>query len=1120
MRNRSWWLGEHRSIGRVTLCCWLAVASAAWIASPKAMRAQSVSGDLVGTVFDPASAGIPQAIITATNIATNMKSTTITNASGEYRFSNLPAGLYNVAAAKAEFTGVVLKNVAVQLNQVATANLTMQLGAVTVTLDVSDSATVINTSTAQIASAFGSRQSEDLPTTSSGFGALNMAMLSAGVASAGGVGVGAGVGPSVGGQRVRSNNFTVEGIDNNEKSITGPSAGIPNDAIQEFSLLQNQFTAEYGHSMGGQFNTILKSGTNTFHGMFYEYFQNRNLNALDQHLAVQGVDSRPRFDQNRLGANIGGPISKDKWFYFGDVEYSPVGQASTAAGEVLTPTAQGYSALSRIPAVNKTNLGVFQKYVPAAPLPSSTASVSGVSVPVGVLPIAGPNYSNRYNAVSTTDYSFSDRDRISGRFAYNDASIVDTTATLPAFYTTVQQAAYVGSFTEYHTFSPAVVNEFRLGYNRLSQNYPAGNFAFPGLDQFPNLTIDQLSLQLGPDLRAPRSEVQNTYQWTENLTWTRGSHTFKFGEDLRRYIAPSSFIQRSRGDYEYATLETYLFDIAPDVFGERTLGNPKYYGNQTATYSYLQDTWLSRPNLTVNWGLRYEYTSEPLSAGTQTLNSIANVPGLITFNSPAAQRTAFAPRAGLVYSPGHEGNTSIRAGFGLAYDVLYDNIAVVSLPPELTVTADITDPQFAGLVGAPGFLANGGFKSSLHVDRQLTPEQARQNTSAYLPAGTVPYSVQWNSGVQHVFRRDYTLEVRYLGNQSLHLPMQQQINKASPVTAAQNIPTLLAPPSAAILASLPLTVGQLSARGNVLPQYAAAGFGSVITAWTPQGWSTYNGLAVQFTRRFVRGLQLQGSYTWSHVIDNSTTDVAATYLTPRRAQDFQNLTPDKASSLLDRRQRLTWTALYDVPLHKNDRNWFMKNVIGNWEIAPIYTYETPEYYTVGSGIDSNLNGDAVGDRTIVNPAGAPGQGSDVYGLDRNGNQIALTAPPSQINTVVVWVAKNPEARYIRAGYGAFANAGRNTEAMLPIHNLDLTILKRVSFTERLRLQLLAEALNILNHPQYIAGTADAAQLPNNYSIYTPGVKTFTTASSPLFNNSRAAFSSNPRTIIIVAKFTW
>jgi hypothetical protein len=250
--------------------------------------------------------------------------------------------------------------------------------------------------------------------------------------------------------------------------------------------------------------------------------------------------------------------------------------------------------------------------------------------------------------------------------------------------------------------------------------------------------------------------------------------------------------------------------------------------------------------------------------------------------------------------------------------------------------------------------------------------------------------------------------------------------------------------------------------------------------------------------------------------------VASTYLTPRRAQNFNELSAETAASALDRRHRFTFSAVYDTPWMKQNKNWFMKNVIGNWLIAPAYTYESPEYYTVQSGIDSNLNGDSATDRAIVNPSGHAGTGSNVYGLDRNGNRIELTAATAARDPIVAYVALDPNARYIRAGYGAYANGGRNTEPVRPINNISLSLLKRFNITERMSLELSGQALNILNHPQFVPGRInDTASLSTfnsatlNYVTITPS-----TLSTNTFNNPEKAFSSNPRELIVVAKFVF
>lgn len=1087
-------------------------------------QAQAISGDLVGTVTDATGAAIPNATVTATNAGTSFKANTVTNAAGQYRLSNLPPGAYAVAASAPGFTSAELKDVAVQLNVTATANLMLQVGQVTTSVSVTEAPPLIDTTTAQIQTTYNTLAAQDLPISAlPNGGVLNMSLLQSGVTSSGGQGFSVGEGPSVGGQRPRNNNFTVEGVDNNSKNVTGPQVFVPNDSVAEFTLLQNQFSPEYGHSSGGQFNTIVKSGTNAFHGMLYDYLFNRNLDAVDIAFARTGVTKNPRFDENRLGANVGGPILHNKWFFFASFEYNPTGESSTP-GEVFTPTAQGFSVLGTIPGVSQTNLGVLKQFVPPAPSQTCVTgskdnpclTIAGVNVPVGILPIASPNYQNAYYGVLSSDYSFSERDQLRGRFIYNKLSTIDVNATLPTFYILNPATDYLGTLAEYHVFSPNVTNELRLGYSRQNQLFGAGSFKFPGLDAFPNLTFEDLGLQVGPDPNAPQGGIQNMYSATDNITWTRGAHTFKFGYEIRKYIAPQVFTQRSRGDYDYNTLEQYLLDLPPDFIGQRGLGNVVYYGDQIANYVYAQDTWRMRPNFTVNLGLRYEYTTVPYSMRLQTLNQVASVPGVLEFGRPKPQNDAIAPRIGLAYSPGSSGNTSIRAGFGMAYDVLFDNIGVLSLPPELSATADCsTNPSPCA---ATGFLASGGISPNIPGGGAPTAADARANTSGYNQlVQKLPYSINWNLDVQHVFAKNYTFEARYLGTRGVHLPMQQQINRASPVTPSNEIPTFLAPPSAATLASLSTTVGSLRAHGNILPQFAAAGFTNLITSWTPQGSSTYNGLALQLNRRFSNGLQFIGAYTWSHLLDNSTTEFGATYLTPRRAQDFQNLRPEWASSLLDRRQRFTFTAIYDVPFFKHS-NWLMRNIVGNWEVAPIYTYETPEYFTVQSAIDSNLNGDSAGDRAIVNTAGVAHTGSDIYGLDAQGNRISVTAPTSSTNKVVAWVATNPNARYIRAGYGTIPNAGRNTEPTRPINNIDMSLIKRFAFTERMRIELGAEALNLFNHPQFVPGAIDTVGLTT--SIFTPAFHSYVTASNPLFNNPEAVFSSNPRTVLLSAKFVW
>jgi hypothetical protein len=1081
------------------LCCLIPCL----ILSVPAAPAQSTSGEIAGSVYDQTGAVIAGADVEARNLATGASAKTVSTSSGQYRIPNLPVGAYRLEVTAKGFTKVEVTNVQVELNRAATANVTLQVGQAVTAVEVSGNAMTIDTTNAQVGVTFQERQVADLPITATGSGVINLSLLSSGVSTSGAVGVGSG--PSIGGQRPRNNNFTVEGIDNNSKSVTGPLSTIPNDAVAEFTLLANQFAPEYGHSSGGQFNQVVKSGTNEYHGMLLEYLQNRNLNAADQQSVVNQVDLHPRFDDHRFGGNFGGPVRKNKLFFFADVEREPQG-AAMSPGQIFAPTPAGYAALASIPGLSANNLSVMKQYLapaaaaaPAAATPKGRYPViGGQTIELGQLPVIAPNYTNNTFVVASADYTIGPRDQLRGRYIMQRTSMIDTAAALPAFYTTIPSNDYLVTFSEFHNFTPSITNEFRLGYNRQNQIFGTGPQQFPGLDKFPNLTINELGIDIGPDPNAPQGAIQNTYQGTDNLSWTKAAHTLKFGVDFRKYIAPQQFTQRSRGDYQWSTLEGFLRDLTPDVTGERTTGNATYYGDQTETAFYVNDDWKLRPNLTINLGLRYERITVPTGERSQTLNAISSVPGLIAFGEPRMQNRNFMPRIGFAWSPGTRGNLSIRGGFGINYDKLFDNLGVLSLPPQLQQTVVV-----GGQTGS-NFLANGGIKPSASAGA-LNQEDARASTSGFVPDQKLPKSIQWNIGVERVFRENYIVELRYLGTRGISLPVQQRINEQSVVAPQNALPLYFSAPSQAQLNSLGSSLTALQAAfdndGTILPQYLQAGFQSFITGFMPQGNSTYHGLAAQVNRRFRNGMQFVGSYTWSHNIDDSTAEVFSTFTTPRRVQDFQNLRAERGDSALDHRQRFTFAMVYDLPFFKKG-NSFLKNMAGNWEVAPIVTYQTGTWATVQSVADANLNGDSAGDRAIVNPQGTVNAGSGV------------TALKNSHGDVVAYLADNPNARYIQAQPGLLPNGGRNSEHLNPIDNLDFSILKRIAITERFKVEFAGRFVNFFNHPQYVGDRLSDVQSKG----YTGAqVRNFLNPSDTTFYRPDLVFSSNPRMTTISAK---
>jgi hypothetical protein len=1084
--------------------------------------AQSVSGDLSGTIYDASGATVPGATIVGKNDATGVEATTKSTATGEYHFYNLQPGTYTITVTATGFKKAQLGAVGVALNSVATTNVKLEVGANVETVEVTAAEVTIDTTTASVQSAFQTASMGDLPVASGGSGVINLSLLNAGVGTSGAVG--AGTGPSVGGQRPRNNNYTIEGIDNNSGSVTGPLVTLPNDAVAEFSVQQNQVSPEYGHSSGGQFNQVLKSGGNQLHGTAYEYLQNRNYNAADNLSAVNGDPLHPRYDNNRFGGSLSGPIKKNKIFFYGLYEYNPIGQSSSA-GQLYAPTAAGWATISSMAGINQTSLNELKLYLGSAATAVSAASVGGYplvgpgnesmglqaaatakSIPIGLLGITSPAYTNGESGVGAIDFNISDKDSLHGRFILNRSGFIDTAASLPVFYSTVPSNNYLVAITEYHTISPTLINEFRLGFNRYSNNYPVGNQTWPGLDQFPNINVFELNAQLGPDGNAPQSGIQNQYQATENMTWTKSAHTIKFGFDGWKQISPQTFTQRSRGDYEWNYLSDYLFDYNPDYIAQRSLGNSKYYGDRVVAGLYVNDSWKATQHLTVNVGVRWEYAGVPYSETLQTRNAIANTPGLIMFQAPTAQKDNWMPRVGLAYSPGTSGKTSIRAGFGRSYDMLFDNLGLLTLPPQASTTVDVTGSNDNG--SYTNFLANGGIKPTT-AGAVLSRADAIGGTSGYVPNQIRPSSLQWNIGIQRVFHENYTFESRYLGTRGSHLPVQAQLNKIPVVNPSDALPIYATNPGQAALNGLTNTLANITnlynAHGYVDPAYLAAGFTSTITSYQPWGNSTYHGWANQFTRRFSNGLQFVAAYTFSHNIDDSTAEVFSTYTTPRRPQNIRDLAADRSSSALDHRHRLTYQVLYEAPWYKHSSNWALKNLVGNWEVAPIYTYQTGNWFTVQSGADSNENSDSGGDRAYYNPGGNPAIGS------------GTTALKNSAGATVAFLINNPAAGYVATPKGALATAGRNTLRLNPTDNIDATIAKSITLKEKYKLQFSGRFYNILNHPQYVGGyLSDVA--PNGAT--SSQQHNFTIPSTSTFDQPSQAFSSNPRSITFAAKFTF
>ena len=450
------------------------------------------------------------------------------------------------------------------------------------------------------------------------------------------------------------------------------------------------------------------------------------------------------------------------------------------------------------------------------------------------------------------------------------------------------------------------------------------------------------------------------------------------------------------------------------------------------------------------------------------------LPGLIQFTSPKPQTTNFLPRVGFAYSPGESGNTSIRGGFGMAVDVLYDNLGILSPPPQVQQTCESPPGnQERRLLLEPECLPG---RRWIALEYSGSVYQRGRCSCGNLGLHSEPVPAVFGDlepGHPARVRTEVHIGSALRGNPRYSPPDTDPSEPPEPDQPV-GVPADLHHGSVTItLNSLPFTLDQISNNPSYVPSYANAGFnGNNVVGFENYGVSNYNGLQTQFTRNFTNGLQFQAAWTWSHAFDNSTADVFSTYLTPRRPQDFQNIASDWSPSALDRRHRITLEAIYDLPFFKNS-GWAMKNLVGNWQFAPIYTFESPEYATVQSSVDTNGNGDAAGDRAILNPAGISGTGSDVTPL------------LNSAGATVAYLAVNPNAQYIVAGPGALANIGRNTLALPHTNNVDMSLVKRVNITERQVIEFQAQAVNLFNHAQYVPGFISDIQAANT-AITTAG----------------------------------
>ena len=717
----------------------------------------------------------------ATNQDSGVSNATVSNSAGTYVFPEVLPGPYTIEVSYQGFANSTVRDVRVVTNVDNDRNFTLAVGGASTTVDVTASAETVDLTSSTVSETFSTKEALDIPSGTNS--PLQLSLFSGNTTAAqGGV---VGTGGSIAGSRPSNNSFNIDGVDDNNTATSGSNSLVIQDAVAEFNLVTNPFSAEYGHAGAGQFNIITKSGTNSWHGSGEYYLDNRFLNALDNlqkaAIADGSLDHTPRLDVSRVGGTIGGPIIKNRWFIFGAYEYLDQRADGTAAAAVV-PTAAGLSTLQAL--AGTPYISQLLGSLPTAAVADPTAppvTVDGQNIPVGSTALFAPNPFKEHDVQVNSDYK-TGKHLISARYLYNHQAYFSAGPIITSnFDLATTYANYKGALVDTWSISNSLVNDLRASYSHSLQTL-AGPAPF---NTYPTIFIAELGLQWGAS--DPQRNLQDTYQLLDTQTKLIGRHTLKYGVEGRHYIANSFYLPRSTGNYFYSTFETFVNDNVPDIQGLRGAGNPIFNMGQSAVYAFFQDDMKVNNRLTVNFGLRYEFTNNPADSSKQAENAVANVPGVIDFHSPTEAKLDFEPRIGFAWDPTGLGRTSVRGGFGIGYSPAINNFAQLAQPPQIqsglnigSVCGGLSNPP-AWCTTGTNFFASGAFPSSYTL--APGPDTARALTGSIIADTMDARTANWSLGVQQEVYPGGVLDVRYVGSRSFHLPEQLRLNSVSAFNA-------------------------------------------------------------------------------------------------------------------------------------------------------------------------------------------------------------------------------------------------------------------------------------------------------------------------------------------------
>lgn len=1057
--------------------------------------AQTSRGTVSGVVADANGALIAGASVTLTNIQTGLERTTTSNTEGVYRFDAVDLGSYSIKVSASGFGEVTKTNIDVQANQTSQVDATMAPAGQQVTVDVTTEAGALLQTDAPVRGGNIEQQRiTELPF--AGRNPVALALTLPGVASNR---YGFGVGTfSVNGSRGRSNNFLIDGTENNDISVAGQAFQITNpDAIQEVSVQTSNYDAEFGRAGGAVVNVITKAGTNEFHGSASYLLDSTrddaitNTQAQDPAVLLRG-HPLPGTEQWFAGT-IGGPIKHNRTFFF--AAYQEQRQASSSGFNRTVPSAAGVANLRTLfPAGTNprldTYLGVIGDLRATTGLTNIALGSGRPDLQIGTASFSLPVKFRDQQLQTRIDHKIGDNDQLSGRFLWRK-TLSDPASVNFLGLETTQLNRYLNiQLAETHVFSPSMTNEARIAYNRIDLFFPVDptNPIGTSLPRFDFQSAQVTSIGIQTNL--PQGRVANNYLIQDTMTYLHGNHTFRFGADIlkqrSKQFAP--IVERGLLTFNsgggFTAFANFLDNFGGSGGGARIdFGSAKYYPFLTRQAYFVQDRWRVSEALTLTLGVRYENFGQPVnSVLTSAFTGLFNVDP-VNFTGPFSQpnktkhdNNNFGPTLGLAYSPSFEkgflgwllGNKEsvFRAGYQVGFDSFFNNIAsnAQTSAPNVVATnvpSTITTGTPRGLVNVTGSLPT--------ASRPLSPLDSQTLVIQDL---VNPYYQKWSLGIQRAMPWDLLIDASYVGTKGTKLYINEDLNPSVPRIASAFLPGIQRITPAGFTGSQTCTPG---AAGCLISGRLDNLQGSRLIR-TNGGSSSYHAAQLLVTRRFAKGFTGTAAYTYSKVLDNASEvfGVAETNL-PQQAvfpSIFGGQARERAVSFFDRTHRASFTYVYALPFRK-DQQGFAGHLLGGWEISGVTTFESGVPLTVINGADADGVGGNL-DRPNFNPRGLPNS--------RAVPAIATAAPNVCGAASGVTFYTNPDAggACIDPGNAMFigllagtgiGNLGRNTLRTPGTNNFNFNILKRTSISENMRLEFRAEFYNIFNHLQYGQGSA-------------------------------------------------